>query len=206
MPRKIVQLVTGNIYHVYNRGVDKRKVFLDKSDFLRFYQSLLYFNQTQETNHISTAKILYSINNSDPLVGIHAYALLPNHYHLLIEQFQDGGISEYLKRVSGGYTSYFNKKQKRTGTLFQGRFKRVQVLSNEYYNYLFAYINENYSVHNIIQPPDVYSASNGHYQKLHKSNLINAQSLTDSYDPKEAKLLAQDIHLRRQEFKSFILE
>ena len=65
------------------------------------------------------------------LVQIICYCLNPNHYHLLLKEIKDGGISEFMKRVGGGYTWYFNNKHKRSGTLFQGRFKSVHIKSNE---------------------------------------------------------------------------
>lgn len=110
MARKNIPLVTGEKYHIFNRGVDKRDVFLDQYDYLRFYQSLAFFNTIEPTVNYRLAKSSYTKQNEKKLVNIEAYSLLPNHFHLIVEQIVDGGISEFLKRVSGGYTSYFNEK------------------------------------------------------------------------------------------------
>jgi putative transposase len=65
------------------------------------------------------------------LVEIIAYCLINNHYHLILKQLVDGGISEFMKRIGTGYTGYFNCKYKRSVALFQGKFKSIHVDSNE---------------------------------------------------------------------------
>ena len=149
MPRKIVPLVTGETYHVFNRGIDKRDIFSDKVDFFRFHQSLQLFNA--ENTSGSIYELTFDENwifEQSPLVNIHAYCLLKNHFHLILTQVVDGGISEFMKRVGGGYTSYFNERLTRSGSLFQGTFKRVHCETNEQLLYLTAYVNLNNKVHN----------------------------------------------------------
>jgi len=80
------------------------------------------------------------------LVHVICYCLNANHYHMLLEQVSEGGISEFMKRL-GGYCQYFNLKHKRVGPLFQGKFKTKPVTSNEYLLHLSAYINLNDRVH-----------------------------------------------------------
>lgn len=81
-------------------------------------------------------------------MNIIAYCLNPNHYHFILEQLVDGGISEFMKRI-GGYTLYFNNKNKRSGALFQGRFKAVHIDSNEYLLHVSSYVNLNDRVHQL---------------------------------------------------------
>jgi len=85
-------------YHIYNRGTDKRKIFLEKWDYVRFL-------------------------NEPKLVDIICYCLNSNHYHLLVKQTTKNGISKFMHKLSLGYTSYFNDKYRRIGSLFQGKYK-----------------------------------------------------------------------------------
>lgn len=195
MPRKIIPLVSGEVYHVFNRGVDKREIFHDKNDYIRFYQSMYLFNTIEPVLNFSHALTLVSDESKEKLVRVHAFSLLPNHYHLLIEQLSENGISEIIKRVSGGFTSYFNEKYDRTGALFQGRFKRVHITTDEQYRYVFAYVNENHIVHMIQHPNDICYSSSSYFQGNNHSKLID---LKMPYNAKEAQALAKDIYRRRQ--------
>lgn len=188
---------TGDVYHIFNRGVDKREVFLDKSDYLRFYKSLYLFNKIEPIVNFDTADI--NKNKLDPtkrLVDIVAYSLLPNHFHLIVKQLVDGGISEFMKRLSGGYTNYFNNKLDRTGVLFQGKFKRVIVESEEQNQYLFAYVNENHFVHNIEIEREIFHSSSLHYQNIYKSKIIT--NVVVNYKYIDNVLLAEEIYERRK--------
>lgn len=90
---------------------------------------------------------LASFVSADPLVEIIAYCLNPNHYHLILKQVSERGIEKFMHKVSTGYTNYFNKKNERSGSLFQGPFKAIHVDSNEYLLYLSAYVNRNHFIH-----------------------------------------------------------
>src|SRR3989338_8564324 len=155
MPTRKAIFSNNEFYHIFNRGVDKRKIILDHDDSDRFLKSILFFNskkpigsiyeKTFSKNKLSPLGGLTA--KSDKLVNIVAYCLNPNHFHFILEQKIDGGISEFMKRLGGGYTWYFNHKQKRSGSLFQGSFKSVFVDKNEYLLHLSAYVNLNDSVH-----------------------------------------------------------
>lgn len=145
-------LANDEYYHVYNRGVDKREIFHDRYDADRFFQSMVAFNTV---NPVGSLREVYverknsgsTAGNDDPLVEIVAYCLNQNHFHLLLKQKVDGGISEFMKRLSGGYTWYFNNKYDRTGALFQGRFKSSHIDVNEYLLHVSVYISLNFRVH-----------------------------------------------------------
>jgi len=146
---RILPFSTGEYYHIYNRGTEKRDIFLDKADYLRFIV-LLYISNNIEAVHISNlreqGKFLRDIINlerKETLVDIGTYCLMPNHFHLLIKEKRAGGISEFMKKISTGYSMYFNKRYERTGRLFEGTFKSVHADSDEYLKYLFAYIHLN---------------------------------------------------------------
>ncbi|MEK7066105.1 MAG: transposase [Patescibacteria group bacterium] len=135
----------GEFYHIYNRGTDKRTIFLDDDDY-RYFQKLLYMCNSVERimlRDLSTGVSVYSISRESTLVDIGAYCLMPNHFHLLLYEKADGGISTFLKKLSTAYAMYFNKKYKRTGGLFEGRFKAVHVVEDGYLEYLFSYIHLN---------------------------------------------------------------
>ncbi len=202
MPQKIVPLVCDELYHVYNRGVDKRETFLDKEDYLRFYQSLHLFNTIEPTVNFDSAKIKSKKNNEQKtLVEIKAYSLLPNHYHLILKQNYDNGISEFMRRISTGYTSYFNQKNERSGSLFQGRFKRIHIATDEQYNYLFAYVNENHFVHNLNFDREICHSSSLHYQKVANSKLIKNGVNDIKYNFESNVSLAISIGIKRKKSK-----
>lgn len=134
-------------YHIYNRGVEKRIIFLDDEDYLRFIYYLYEFNSIHSVGDIAfnirkikINKFGTPISEENKLVDIICFVLMPNHFHLLIRQDKDRGISLFMQKVSLAYTKYFNEKYMRVGSLFQGAFKAKLINKNEYLNYLFYYI------------------------------------------------------------------
>ncbi|MBI2046525.1 MAG: transposase [Parcubacteria group bacterium] len=151
-----VPFINGQFYHIYNRGVDKRDIFLDSYDMQRFWQSMLEFNTSEPIgsiyeNSFKKQKLPALGNPTSKLVNIICYCLNSNHYHFILEQIADNGISKFMKRL-GGYSKYFNEKYNRGGTLLQGRFKAIHVDSNEYLLHVSAYINLNDKVHQLGNP------------------------------------------------------
>ena len=146
-------LVQGEIYHIYNRGVDKRDVFIDDEDHLRFVHDLFEFNDSNSS--IKLDYFLSQINNSEVglpninrkerknLVEILAFCLMNNHYHLILKQKTENGITEFMRKLGTGYTNYFNNKNERTGSLFQGKFKSICVNKDSHLMYLPIYIHLN---------------------------------------------------------------
>lgn len=148
--------VNNEFYHIYNRGVEKRNIFDDIEDLQRFYQSLREFNSVEPIgsifeNHLIKNNFGDPTSKKEKLIDFIAYCLNPNHYHLILEQLVENGISTFMKRL-GGYTMYFNEKYKRTGALFQGRYKCKHINSNDYLLHLSAYVNLNNKVHNFGDP------------------------------------------------------
>jgi len=134
-------------YHSYDRGTDKRKVFLNKKDYLRFI-TLLYVCNSTDSIHISNFNVgtgfeLFDLKRGEPLVAIGAYCLMPNHFHLLLKEIKEGGISKFMQKLITGYTMYFNKKYERTGALFESRFRAEHADEDRYLKYLFSYIHLN---------------------------------------------------------------
>lgn len=131
----------GEYYHVYNRGVEKRAIFQDDEDY-RVFLNLLKRHLGREREPINGRRGEYeSFRGRLELV---AFCLMPNHFHLLIYLNNDTtSISELLRRVSGSYTIYFNKKYERVGHLFQGVFKASRISSDQYLTYITRYIHRN---------------------------------------------------------------
>ena len=112
-----VQCENGKYYHVYNRGVDKRSVFLDARDQKRFFQSMEEFNVIDPigsiyVNSFRKQKIVEA--RKENLVNFICYCLNQNHFHIVLKQTTNGGISEFMKRISSGYTTHFNFKYRRS--------------------------------------------------------------------------------------------
>ncbi len=144
------------IFHIFNRGVEKRDVFLSDGDRWRFLQGLYLFNDESVSANLlfrleqEKGKMHFGILRGylaeagierKPLVRIMADCLKPNHFHLLLEELQEGGISRFMQKLGTGYTKYFNTKYERVGSLFQGTFKAVEVRRDTQFCYLLAYIN-----------------------------------------------------------------
>ncbi|MEK7217612.1 MAG: transposase [Patescibacteria group bacterium] len=143
-------LTNGEYYHIYNRGVDKREVFLNSRDYERFAFLLAacndkspLLNSTFRYRGFASVEDFFKGRERIKLVDVLCFCLMPNHFHLLLKQVEKNGISRFLQKVSTGYTMYFNNKIERSGSLFQGVFKSVHVDKNEYLKYLITYIHVN---------------------------------------------------------------
>lgn len=151
--------ITDSYFHIYNRGVDKRDIFIDEKDVERFLLCMKLFSykdpvgslelalREQESN-IDVRRLQIS-EDKKRLISVVEYCLNPNHFHFILKQEIDGGISEFMKRLQGGYTRYFNDKNSRSGALLQGKFKSNYAEKENYFEMLFAYVMWNYNVHNI---------------------------------------------------------
>lgn len=135
-----VNFAEGEFYHLYNRGTEKRTIFLDKSDHDRFL-FLMYVCNT--TKSIAIKDIGKDFDREETIVDIGAYCLMPNHFHILVHEKIEGGISKYMLKLMTGYTMYFNQKYKRTGKLYEGVFKASHVSKDNYLKYIYSYIHLN---------------------------------------------------------------
>lgn len=149
MPYRKTQLVNGEFYHLIKRGIEGRGIFLDEEDFLRFINSLLVFNDTKHSPwesrafwHQRSPSALTGYRPDNPLVEIHAFVLMKNHFHLLLRQLIDNGITNFTRKL-GGFSCYFNKKYKRAGTLFEGRYKIIRVKDENQLRSNFVYVHTN---------------------------------------------------------------
>jgi len=151
-----VKFEKGKIYHIFNRGVEKRNIFVNDSDRWRFLQGMYSFNEESSSNRLlwelenkrgglnfTTIKDFLKDNPTErnPLVEIMADCLMPNHFHLILKEIKENGISRFMHKLGTGYVGYFNKKYERVGGLFQGPFKAVLIEKELYLQYLLIYIN-----------------------------------------------------------------
>lgn len=137
-------------YHVYNRGVDKRVIFSESGDYDRFVMQL-YAGNSITSVHVSnqfsgrkpTLTEVLSRRRGAPLISIGAYCLMPTHFHLLVKEISEGGLTSFMRKVATGYTMYFNKKNYRTGPLLSGTFHSSHVADDRYFKRVVNYIHAN---------------------------------------------------------------
>ncbi|HVV39416.1 MAG TPA: transposase [Candidatus Paceibacterota bacterium] len=152
MSRKTI-LASGEFYHLYNRGTEKRKIFMDKTDYERFLALLYLCNSTldvridnvkQASQQGSTLlEKTFQMDRGNTLIDLNAYCLMPNHFHILAHEHTEGGISRFMQKLTTAYTMYFNTRYKRMGALFQGKYRAEHAKSDRYLKYLISYIHLN---------------------------------------------------------------
>ena len=134
------------IYHALNRGVDGRDIFKDDQDRVRFVHDLFEFNDRKPASHgRRPGKIGGFVNPHirKRLVNIHGWCIMKNHYHLVLSERVDGGISLFLRKLNVGYANYFNERYSRIGTLFQGRTKKILIAHHSHFLYILHYLHLN---------------------------------------------------------------
>jgi len=141
MPRRKLQFLPGHYYHIYNRGAGRQSIFLEERNY-RYLLSLL-----KEISAECKASVI-------------AYCLLPNHYHWLLRQDGDIPVRDVPKRVFGSYTQAFNKTYQRSGVLFEGPYRAIQVETDEYLRHLCRYIHGNPVRHGIADAIELWPYSN----------------------------------------------
>ncbi len=139
MSIRSVPFVIGEFYHVYNRGNSKQVIFHDEQDHLYFINLLMIVNSEQKVK----TGVTKSVDLEERVISIGSYCLMPNHFHILVKQEKDKGITIFMQKLLTGYVGYYNKKYKRTGSLFEGKFKSKHAGLDTYLKYLFSYIHLN---------------------------------------------------------------
>ena len=210
-----VPFIIGQYYHIYNRGTDKRTIFMDRFDLLRFIQSMEEFNTLDPIGSIYQNRFKKKDKSlSTPvtkLVDFVCYCLNPNHYHFILTPLVENGIEKFIQRLGSGFTRYFNEKCDRTGVLFQGKFKSIHIDSDEYLMYLNVYINLNNRVHRIPLSAPVTKSSWDEYTGENKENFCNKEIILDRFNsPAEYKEFAEEtlkgIIERKEEMQEYLFE
>ena len=146
-------LVTGEAYHIYNRGAHKQAIFTNEADYRRFLIILHLCNDSEASNIsdlLGTKKYrerfsgdIFLEERDKSLVDILAYTLMSNHFHLVLRQKSDEGISRFMRKVGVAYSMYFNTRYEHSGVLFEGRFRSSHLDSEPYFRWIFPYVHLN---------------------------------------------------------------
>lgn len=210
----------GDYVHIYNRGNRKQLIVRDLKDRWRFLRSLYFFNTrvTPENPFRDLVLLRFDLNKvfewpehwqpRKPIVKILAFVLADNHFHLLAKEIETGGVSLFMKRLSNGFTGYFNLKYQESGKLFQGSYKAKRVDNDIYLRYLSVYIQVKNAfelfpsglakaVNNFDKAYDWASdylfGSLGYYAKHNKLPVVEGELLREEFkSPKEYKRFAKD--------------
>lgn len=191
MAGRNILLVTDEYYHVFNRGVARQPTFVSKSDYFRALLALDYYQYANPPIKLSKFKVLsredkyklLSERDTSKLVDIISYVFMPNHFHLLLKQNIDNGISKYLSKFTNSYTRYFNIRHNRVGSVFQGVFKAVSVETEEQLLHLSRYIHLNPYVSSVVTKSDLlsYPWSSLNSYISNEASFINADSVLSRF-------------------------
>ena len=192
MPSKnIVKIYQPNsFYHIYNRGFNDQTIFKNKQDygvFLNYLKSALLppIKETQtrtiQVNNQPYQTFNPETKNFSKSIELHAYCLMPNHYHLLIKQIPEKSIDQFMKSLSIRYTMYFNKNHKRKGSLFESRYKAVLITDPEQILYVSKYIHLNplpkKELKNLTQYLASQHSSYSDYLKITNTSWLHTQEI-----------------------------
>jgi putative transposase len=153
MPARNVALATGELYHLFNRSIARQPIFTRAKDNLRFIETVNYYrfekprlrysHYVRLTQEMKNNFLNEQVNNANIIVEIFCFSLMPNHFHFLIRQLQEGGIKIFMSQIQNSYAKYFNLKYERSGSLFQEMFKGVRIESEEQFMHVSRYIHLN---------------------------------------------------------------
>lgn len=187
------------IYHIFNRGVEKRPTFMDKReldrgiktlDFYRFANlplKLSKFLVLPESERVKLTQEMY--RKYKKLVEIICYCLMPNHFHFLVKQIKKNGVSTFAANFTNSYTKYFNTKHERVGPLFQGLFKAVRVESDEQLIHVSRYMHLNPVSSFLIKPKQLEDypwSSYPEYLDISHNKIADREIVLDMFASKEA--------------------
>lgn len=152
MPGRLTPLVTGEIYHVFNRGINRQPTFTNIKEYQRMLRTVMFYKFMRPPIKLSKflkleaerqEEILKILHNRDVLNDIFAYCLMPNHFHLLLKQKKDNGIAVFLSNMQNSYTRYFNTRNERDGSLFLDQFKAIRIETDDQLLHVSRYIHLN---------------------------------------------------------------
>jgi putative transposase len=159
------------LFHVLNRGIDGRNLFLDTQDYARFVHDLYEFNDTAPAPEFSRRGGgnpnvgLPKSHIRKRLIDIHGWCLMKDHYHLLISELVEGGLIKFMTKVNIGYAKYYNERHRRRGHLFQGKTKKILIARDAHFLYILHYVHLN---------PLDYLAGAHDWRERHKGTIRNS--------------------------------
>lgn len=149
--RNVVKVyISGGVYHIYNRGVEKNDIFRDGRDykvFLKYLKEALSKPEKVITSFDLRGRTFKAtkrpVKNYSEEISLMAYCLMPNHFHMLIRQDNKNSMTSFVRSICTRFACYFNKRYDRIGPLFQGKFKAKLVIKDNYILHLSRYIHLN---------------------------------------------------------------
>jgi len=196
MPRRTCPLMAGEHYHLYNRGVNRQRIFFERENYLFFLRRVRRYLMGE----VQTSEVA---ETSEVWTAVVAYCLMPNHFHLVVCP-QDDQLSSRMQRFSISYTKAMNKRYGRVGALFQGQFQAVHVDRNEYLLHLSRYLHLNPVASGLVDRPEEWEFSSYRdYVGLRQGTLPRPdmvlsqftrqsmyQAFVESYEPRDKRIVA----------------
>ena len=150
MPKRKTSIVPGEFYHVYNKSVGSEKIFLSEFNIKQALKRVHYYKFKRNLKYVDYVKIKEnrsdaSLSNKqqDPLVIIYAYSIMPNHYHFVVKELKKEGLRSFISNFQMSFAWFYNSRNKRSGSVFQGRFKAKHIQSIEQLLHLIRYVHLN---------------------------------------------------------------
>lgn len=189
MPGRKTVFANDHFYHVFNRGVEKRNIFVNTRDFKRFLQTVYYYQfEGPKPKFSRLNEAGFESFKPDPkqkLVEIICYCLMPNHFHFLLKQMKDDGISKFISQLSNSYTKYFNTKNNRIGALLQGVFQAVLIETDEQLVHVSRYIHLNPVVSLLVKDPSEYPWSSYKEYSTEAKGICDTTPILNLFPSKE---------------------
>lgn len=197
MPRRKTLLITGEIYHIFNRSIGNIPIFKDSRECSLFIEAMKFYLQPKPPTKFSVyrkSRNSFPINLSNPLVTIINYCLMPNHFHITLRQEKDEGIRQFMHKISNSFAHYFSLKHKRKGHLFEDKFKAVRVEDDDQLSHLSRYIHLNPVTSYLVENPDDYPFSSYRvYLGKEKTDYLDPSYILSHFSTKKS-------------YKNFVME
>lgn len=223
MPLRKEFLATGETYHIFNRSIGHTTIFkelknyqrlINLVEFYRFNKPPVRFSHFNRLTESVKIEFLNKIHLSEKLIDIYAFCLMPNHFHFLVKQLKDNGISQFTSNLQNAYAKYFNIKYQRTGSLFQSMFKVVRIETESQLIHVQRYIHLNPLTSYILKDfKELYKykwGSFGSYTQKHPYNFINTKPILKLFNNKKdfTSFTSDQIEYQKQlhQIKNIILE
>lgn len=195
--RKFI-FANNSVYHIFNRGVNRQQIFFSQHSYKRFLDVCMYYQFVNPPVRFSyylerplEQKLLFiqALQMHDKQVSILAYCFMPNHFHFLLEQLKENGISKFMSQISNSYTKYVNTKYNRVGPLLQGIFKAVQIETDEQLMHASRYIHLNPVASYIMRAEELEGypwSSYSEYLLKGKKNFVDKEKVLGLFPSVEA--------------------
>ena len=201
MPTRETPLIEGETYHIFNRGMSKQNIFFSQQDYLRILLMILYGQSSVSilnTGRHVESYVKHQVFNIEQkqleeiqknrFVSLKSFCIMPNHFHLLVEQLEENGISKYMQKIQNSYAKYFNTKYQKSGHVLQGPFKSVHIEDNTQLLHTSAYIHRNpieikkWKKNYTLYP---YSSLQDYVGKNRWNNLLEQNIILDQFNSKD---------------------